>query len=117
LREFIGEELEKRDKKYSKRRPDFVCATFGNKLILIEIKRPALEITKKELDQVEDYLVVLRKYKGKGYSPIEAYLVGNTISDEARERASMRSVTLWTYQDLLESCRHRYQEYLRIVGK
>jgi hypothetical protein len=116
LREFIGAELEKKDRKYQHRRPDFACATFGNRLIIIEIKRPSIQLTKKELDQLEDYLVLIKKYKGQVYSPIDTYLVGNTISDEARERAALRrGVELLTYQDLLETCRHRYQEYLKIV--
>ncbi len=116
LRKFIGDELAEKHSIYAKKRPDFACASFGNKLILIEIKRPSVELTKTELDQIEDYLMVIRKYKAHVYSPIEAYLVGNTISEEARERAELRKgLELMTYQDLLEKCRARYTEYLRIV--
>jgi hypothetical protein len=116
LRDFIGKEMEKRDKRFEKRRPDFACATFGNNLILIEIKRPSIELKKTELDQIEDYLVVIKKYKGQTYRSIDAYLIGNTISEEARERAELRKTPdLLTYQDLLEQCRQRYNEYLRII--
>jgi hypothetical protein len=116
LRTFIADELQAEDEVYAKNRPDFACATLRNKLILIEIKRPSIELTKRELDQVEDYLMVVRKYKAKSYSPIEAYLVGNKVSHEARERAELRKgMEILTYQDLLDKCRARYNEYLRIV--
>lgn len=116
LREFIGKELVEKDKKYEKKRPDFACVIYGNKLIIIEIKRPSVELKKKDLDQVEDYQLIIRKYKAKQYSSVEIFLVGSKISDEARERANLRrGISLMTYQDLLERCRTRYNEYLTIL--
>lgn len=119
LREFIGAELEKQDKEYERRRPDFACAMHGTEtLVLIEIKRPSLELNRKELDQIEDYRLIARKYTGKKrYSNVKAYLVGKRISDDLRERAKGRGIVLWTYDDLLYSCRNRYQEYLKIVER
>lgn len=38
----IGKEMQKRDKKrYGKKRPDFVCGSYGQKLIILELKRPS----------------------------------------------------------------------------
>lgn len=118
LREFIGSEFARIDKKYEKKRPDFACVTFNTKLIIIEIKRPSVELKKKELDQVEDYQLIIKKYKGEEYSSIEIFLIGKKISGEARDRANLRKgIILMTYQDLLEKCRQRYEEYLKIIER
>ncbi|MFZ3170226.1 MAG: type I restriction enzyme HsdR N-terminal domain-containing protein [Candidatus Methanoperedens sp.] len=116
LRTFIVTELEKIDKKFNKKRPDFVCVNNDNKLIIVEIKKPSLEIGKEEFDQIELYLRLIKKYKGNKYRSIDAYLIGNKLSDEARELMDLRRyLTVWTYQDLIESTRQKYQEFLKIV--
>lgn len=117
LRTFIGNEILKENKKQSKKRPDFACVNpTDEKLIIVEIKRPALILKKAELDQAELYHRIIKKYKGKNYRSIEIYLIGNKISDEAREIVDLRKgVQIRTYSDFLENCRRRYQEYLKIV--
>lgn len=115
LRDFIGKELEKVDKEYEKHRPDFVCVNHADRIIILEIKRPSLELKKKELDQAELYLRLVRKYMAEK-KPVEVILIGNKISEEALEIAEIRTaIKIQTYQDFLERCRGRYEEYLRIV--
>lgn len=113
LRTFIGDEIEK---KYSKKRPDFVCVNHGNKLIILEIKRPSIKLAKTEIDQAELYQRIIKKYKGQNYNSIRVILIGNKISDEAREVVELRkNIEIKTYQDFLESCRKRYEEYLKVI--
>lgn len=115
LRNFIGESIEKEDKKYSKKRPDFVCVDHDNKTIILEIKRPSVELKKEEIDQAVLYLRMIKKYRSQK-KPIEVYLIGNTISEEARDIAElMPTIKLQTYQDFLEKCRARYKQYLTVV--
>jgi hypothetical protein len=115
LREFIGKELEKSDKKYERKRPDFACVNSTGDLILIEIKRPSVELKEREINQAELYLRIIKKYKSENKKPI-IYLVGKTISSEARELADLRGYPkICTYQDIIDNCRHRYQEYLKII--
>lgn len=119
LRTFIGDEIVKTDKKFAKKRPDFACVNPNkDKLIIVEIKRPALELKKKELDQAELYHRIIKKYKGEKYNKIDVYLVGNKISDEAHEIAQLRKgVYIKTYSDFLENCQRRYQDYLKVIEK
>ncbi|MGH2682727.1 MAG: hypothetical protein ACRDIX_05790 [Actinomycetota bacterium] len=116
LRKIIGQELAKSDRKYAKNRPDFACVDLvGKRPVLVEIKRPSVEIKKPEVDQAELYLRLIRKHQGQKKNPL-IYLIGRKISDEARELADMRDYpVLWTYQDMIENARRRYQEYLRII--
>ena len=60
LRDFIGESMEKEDKKYNKKRPDFVCVDHDNKTIILEIKRPSVELKKEEIDQAVLYLRMIK---------------------------------------------------------
>lgn len=115
LRTFIGEEIEK---KYSKKRPDFVCVTHSNSLIILEIKRPSVELKKSELDQAELYQRLIKRYKKQKYNLIKVILIGNKISNEANEIADLRkNLEIMTYQDFLERVRDRYKEYLDVVEK
>lgn len=117
LRTFIGKELLKNDKDKSRKRPDFACVNPAeDKLIIIEIKRPSVELKKNELDQAELYHRIIKKYKGTKFRKIDVYLIGNTVSNEAREIVELRKgVTIKTYTDFLEGCERRYQDYLKIV--
>ena len=115
LREFIGKELEKIDKNHSRKRPDFVCVNHADRIIILEIKRPSVELKKEELDQAELYLRLVKKYKADKKN-VEVILVGNKISEEAAEIAEIRTaIKIQTYQDFLEKCRSRYEQYLRVV--
>lgn len=116
LRTFIGDEIMKKDKNRANKRPDFTCVNALNKLIIIEIKRPSLELTKKELDQAEQYHLLVKRYTNQKYFNTEVYLLGNKLSADAKELAELRkNVHLYTYSEILEKCKRRYQEYLKIL--
>ena len=118
LRTFIGDEMSKRDrKKYGKQRPDFVCGSVEDKLIIIEIKRPSHVLGLEDLDQLETYVTVAEQYKN--YRSYEAYLVGRKIDDDLLRRRKHRSSSfkIWTYSDLLESTEARYRSYLRVFER
>jgi hypothetical protein len=115
LRTYIGDELVREDKAYAKKRPDFACVNSSKKVIIVEIKRPSLELGKEEIDQAELYLRIVKKYKDVGSRPT-IFLIGKKKSDEATEIADMRGYPkLFTYQEMLDNARERYQEYLRVV--
>ena len=117
LRTFIGDEMLRSDGDYKNKRPDFACVNHDKKLIVVEIKRPSLTLRKNELDQAELYQRLIKKYKGTTYSGIEVFLIGNKVSEEARDIVELRKgIQIRTYQDFLEKCRKRYQEYLEVVG-
>lgn len=60
LRHFIQDELEEEidpeDEQFSGRRPDFVCATRDNHLVISEIKRPSHKLEREDVQQLETYL-------------------------------------------------------------
>jgi hypothetical protein len=116
LRTFIGDEMKKKHADFTKKRFDFAVVDADNKLMILEIKRPSIELTKSEIDQLEMYLRITKQYKAKNYRSIEGYLIGNKIALEALETMEWRKgIKLMTYDDLLEGCRRRYSEYLKVI--
>lgn len=117
LRTVIGRELEREDSSHSAKRPDFACVDTTGRTVVVEIKRPSLELKKAEMDQAELYSRIIRKHSGDARKAKPTiYLVGQKISAEARELAEMRGYPrLLTYQDMIGNARQRYQEYLKIV--
>lgn len=116
LREFIWKELEKEDKKFQKKRPDFACCDYENKLIIIEIKRPSHSLTKKDLDQLVLYMKIANKYQWSKFKTIEWYLIWNKVSQDLRDELEYRKKTeVMTYSDLLSDCKKRYKNFLKHI--
>ena len=68
MKDFIIDKCTKAIKKKSRLRPDFACTTFDNKLLLVEIKKPSISLSKKELDQIEQYVIIADEFKGQDYA-------------------------------------------------
>jgi len=108
LRTIIGEEIESDPKK----RPDFVCGQIGEKLIIVEIKRPSHSLATKDLNQLENYLKIIEKHF-TDYKNFEAYLVGHSISDDLLKTKKYRSsdFKIKTYTDFIADVEKRYAEF------
>lgn len=116
LRKSIGDEMSKQDKKrYGDKRPDFVCGTIGDRLIILELKRPSHTLCVDDLNQLETYVTVAEKYSS--FKTCSAYLVGNKADDEVTRRLKYRSSTfkVLTYADLLDYTKQRYHEFLKTL--
>lgn len=115
LRKFIGNELEKKDRKYKDKRPDFVCGTLGKKLIILELKRPSHVLDVEDLNQLELYVVLADQYSN--FNGCEAYLVGNKKSDELIRRLKYRSSNFktLTYSDFLQDTKEKYETFLKTI--
>lgn len=113
LRTVVGQELAKKHKKFEKRRPDFVCGTVDNKLIIIELKRPSKILKIEDLNQLEDYVSICNSYRSDG-SQFEAFLVGKKADPELKDRLKLRrnDFKVRTYADLIEDAKRRYKGYL-----
>lgn len=117
LREFIGKEMTKKDKKkYGGKRPDFVCGSVGQRLIIAEIKRPSKTLNIEDLNQLEDYLTIAQDYTSE-YRTFEAYLIGNKKGQDLKRRMNFRSsnFNVLTYTDLVDKTEKRYREYLELI--
>jgi hypothetical protein len=116
LRTVVTQELAKKDKKYEKKRPDFVCGTVDKKLIIIEIKRPSHTLEIADLNQLEQYVMLCQKYNSD-ISGYEAILVGKKESDDLTRTRKLRggSQKVRTYTELIDDTERRYSEYLKAL--
>lgn len=114
LKTFIGDRLTDQDKKkHGKKRPDFVCGTLGDKLIIVELKRPSHNLTVDDLNQAETYMALADQYSQK-FSSTRAFLLGSTIPPEvARHLKFRRGIEVMSYWELLDAAEQRYQEFLK----
>jgi len=113
----IGEEMQERDKKrYGNKRPDFVCGSFGQKLIILELKRPSHTLGVEDLNQLEQYMIVGENYTS--FRSYEAYLVGKRIDDELKRTMKHRSSSfnILPYAGLIDGTKKRYQEFLETLA-
>ncbi len=116
LRTIVGDEVVKQNKKNEKKRPDFVCGTIGEKLIIVELKRPAHSLQIEDLNQLENYLSIIeQKWSGKSF---ECYLIGRTISTELKGKIKFRGAQfkVKTYADLIDDTEKRYNEFLKAIS-
>lgn len=66
LRKIVGDEIVNANKGNEKKRPDFVCGTVGEKLIIVELKRPSHSLEIGDLNQLENYLSIIeQKHSGR----------------------------------------------------
>ena len=84
----------------------------GDKLIIIEIKRPSHTLKIEDLNQLETYLAVAEQHLS--YRTYEAYLVGNKKDSDLLRRLKHRSSSfkIMTYSDLVGSVESKYRNYL-----
>ena len=108
LRTIIGEQVAKDPKK----RPDFVCGQVGEKLIIVELKRPSHPLTTDDLNQLENYLKIIESHF-TSYKSFEAYLVGHKVSDDLVKTQKYRApqFKIKTYTDFVADAENRYKEF------
>jgi len=118
LKTFIGDKLAERDKKtWGKKRPDFVCGSLGDTLIIAELKRPSHKLSVNDLNQLENYLAISEEYS-ESYKGHKAFLLGDSIPlDVKRHLKYRKGVSVITYWELLEKARARYDEYIKQKDK
>lgn len=112
VQEGMEEELRDEDEDEAYRRPDFVCATQDQHLVMAEIKRPSHTLQREDVQQLQDYLYYANRYSGAEFEPVDGFLIGNEYDDRAEHAAEdSTNIQIRTYQDLLSDARHRYREY------
>jgi len=116
LRNIVGKELIKKDKKHNKKRPDFVCGTVDNKLIIVELKKPSHVLKIEDLNQLENYLSIIED-NYTNYSSIEAYLIGRKVDKDLQRKKKYRGpqFKIKTFSDLIDDTERRYKEFIKII--
>ncbi len=105
------------------RRIDFLCVREGMTLVVVEIKRPAVKASTKQLGQIEDYVIFMRNYIKKTTDPdmsfndVVGYLLcGDVVGTSAVrgkiENLSNARIYVRLYKDLLRMVENSHKEFL-----
>jgi len=93
------------------KRPDFICATSEDRLVIVELKRPSHKIVRADINQLQDYLITAKQFKK--YKEKKGYLIGKQISDRDQSFIDeMKDMEFKSYSTVVEDCNRRYKQYL-----
>lgn len=116
LRTIVGDEVVKQSKGNEKKRPDFVCGSVGEKLIIVELKRPSHALEIDDLNQLENYLSIIEdKHPTK---TLECYLIGKSISVELAKKKKFRGAQfkVRTFSELIDDTEKRYKDFMKALS-
>ncbi len=119
----LREQFPDRDLDVPDRRIDFLCVREGRQLVVVEIKRPGVRASSKELSQIEDYVHFMRDLASRSTDPdlatseVVGYLLVGGVVDKGTVRQKVDSLAaartyVRTYEDLLEMVKRSHAEFL-----
>ncbi|RJS58139.1 hypothetical protein CJ481_20805 [Bacillus subtilis] len=109
---FPDEELTERN-----RRIDFICSNVSGKVHIIELKRPNIRLSSKEINQAVEYHTFLKKNTTE-ISEIKTFLVSDNINLEPTAQTiydalhAQEVLTIRTYTDMLNEARHYHKQFI-----
>jgi len=111
------------DRPEEERRIDFMCVCEGTTLVVVEIKRPKVKASRKELEQIEEYVIFMRDYVLKTSDPdmrfndVVGYLLCGDLVDTPqirgrRENLANSRIYVRLYKDLLRMVEGSHREFM-----
>ncbi len=105
------------------RRIDFLCVWEGTHLVVVEIKRPSVQASTKELAQIEEYVGFMRDYVQRTSDPdlrhkeVTGYLLCGDLADtwQVRQRRTTlenSDIYVRRYTDLLAMVKRSHKDFL-----
>jgi hypothetical protein len=100
------------------RRIDFLCNTIGDSLFIIELKRPDIKITDKEIDQAFEYDFFIKNKFGDRFKEIKTFLISDRYEMDPMTRSKYESfkkdnkVEIKSYSNLLEEARNYNKHFI-----
>jgi hypothetical protein len=106
------------------RRIDFLCVKESDTLIIIEIKRPSVKASKKEFDQILEYVSFIREYVEKTTDPefknkrVMAYLLVGSVTESSLNKTTRQvlansDIYVRLYSDLLGMVKKLHEDFLQ----
>ena len=107
----------------NERRIDFLCVREGTNLVVVEIKRPGLRASMKELSQIEEEVSFMRDHVSKTTDPEHEYksvtgylLCGDMVNTyqvrERRKNLARAEIYIRLYSDLLSMAQRVHKEFI-----
>ena len=110
----------------SNRRIDFLCTNSSGIVHVIELKRPNIKLTSKQIQQIAEYVEFIEKQFPQTVNKVKGYLISDNMTYEPgaeRVRRALESEDIFvkSYSDLLAEARlynnELYNHYTKIEDK
>ena len=110
------------------RRIDFLCVREGGNLVVVEIKRPGLKVSMRELNQIQEQVNFVRDYASRTTDPEHRYqsvtgylLCGGTVDTfnvrETTKNLSNAQIYVRMYSDLLSTAQRVHKTLIDRYNK
>lgn len=102
------------------RRIDFLCNTIGDTLMIIELKRPEIKITDKEIEQAFEYDFFIKSKFGERFKEIKTFLISDRYDMDPMTRSKYESfkrdnkVEIRSYSNLLDEARNYNKHFIQM---
>jgi len=101
-------------------RPDLVCRSRdqGNVAVIVEFKRPKETIVMDHVTQAMEYEGLIKKHRPN--IRFDVYVVGREYDPSVlamKDKLEQASVHLWSFEEILQKARVRFEEILEILGR
>ena len=110
----------------SNRRIDFLCTRSSGVVHVIELKRPNIKLTSKQIQQIAEYVEFIKEKCPQSIDKVKGYLISDNMTYEPgaeliREALESKDIYVKSYTDLLAEARlynnELYNHYTRIEEK
>lgn len=101
-------------------RPDLVCRSRseGSEAVILEFKRPKEKVVMEHVTQALEYEGIIRKHRPS--ISFETFVVGREYDPSVlaiRERQEKAGLHLWSFEEILQRTRMRFEKILEILGR
>ena len=115
----MKEEFNKLYKDNKSERPDLICRSTdeGNKAIILEFKRPKVKIRMEHITQALGYQGIIKSHRPN--ISFETFVVGRTYDPDvlaAKEQLEKGGLYLWSFSEILQRTRAKFERILAILN-
>lgn len=120
LKTVLSERIDQVYKDKQELRPDLVCKSrdHGDEAVIIEFKRPKEKIVMDHVTQAMEYEGLINKHRPN--IRFNVYIVGREYDPSVlamKDKLEKASVHLWSFEEILQKARVRFEEILEILGR
>ena len=110
----LKESFDDSEKPDHDRRLDFLCTNDAGNIHIIELKRPSIKITVKELQQITEYVEFIETHFPTTAGNVSGYLISDNMTygpgaEKMKNALESQNIFVKSYSDLLSEAR-RYNE-------
>ena len=119
LKKVLEKHFDKIYKNNASERPDLICRSRdgGFDAVILEFKRPSVKVQMKHVTQALSYEGIIKKHRPN--LNFETFVVGRNYSPDvmaSKEKLSKGGLYLWSFGEILQKSRARFEKILEILN-